>query len=310
MRLRIDTEPEYGTDYDELLAFALLAEHLGFDGFFCADHYGYATPSHGPPGPLDAWTTLAGLARDTHRLRLGTLVSPVTFRLPGPLALIVAQVDRMSGGRIELGLGAGHTEGEHTAHGIPFPPTAERFDRLREQLEIITGLWRTPEGSQFSYRGERYAMEDNPARPKPLQDPHPPIILGGRGAKRTPALAAAFADELNVSYLSPADSAAAYERARAACRGIGRDPATLRLTSTQLLACGTSRAEVERRLQRVRVPVTGVLPHAAVGSPATVIDRLTRLAEVGAETVYLHCWDVSDGDHLRLVADEVAPAVT
>ncbi len=309
MRLRIDTEPEYGTCYDELCAFALLAEQLGFDGFFCADHYGYATPAHRPPGPLDAWTTLAGLARDTHHLRIGTLVSPVTFRLPGPLALIVAQVDHMSGGRVELGLGAGHTEGEHAAHGIPFPPVADRFDRLQEQLEILTGLWRTQEGEQFSHSGTYYTLEGNPARPKPLQDPHPPIILGGRGTKRTPTLAAAYADELNVSYLSPADTAIAFERAREACRAIGRDPATLRLTSTQLLACGTSDEDVERRLRHVRVPVTAALPHAAVGPPATVTERLTRLGEIGADAVYLHCWDPSDGDLLRLVAEEVAPAL-
>jgi F420-dependent oxidoreductase-like protein len=309
VRLRVDTEPEYGTSYDEICAFALLAEELGFDGFFCADHYGYATPAHGPPGPLDAWTTLAGLARDTRRLRIGTLVSPVTFRLPGPLALIVAQVDHMSRGRVELGLGAAHTEGEHTAHGVPFPPTAERFDRMHEQLEILTGLWRTPEGEQFGYAGSYYSLEGNPARPKPLQEPHPPIILGGRGAKRTPALAAAFADELNVSYLSAEDTASAFERAREACRSIGRDPATLRLTSTQLLACGTRDADIDRRLQRVRVPVTGVLGHAAVGPPATVVSRLAQFAEIGAEAMYLHCWDPSDGDLLRIVADEVAPAL-
>jgi F420-dependent oxidoreductase-like protein len=309
MRLRIDTEPEYGTSYDELCAFALLAEHLGFDGFFCADHYGYATPAHHPPGPLDAWTTLAGLARDTQRLRLGTLVSPVTFRLPGPLALIVAQVDHMSGGRVEVGLGAGHTEGEHTAHGIPFPPIAERFDRLQEHLEILTGLWQTPEGELFSHAGTYYTLVDNPARPRPVQHPYPPIILGGRGARRTPALAAAFADELNVSYLSPADTAVAFERARDACRAVGRDPVTLRLTSTQLLACGTSDEDVERRLQQVRVSVDAMVAHAAVGPPATVIERLTRLAETGAETVYLHCWDPSDGDLLRLGAEEVAPVL-
>jgi F420-dependent oxidoreductase-like protein len=309
MRLRIDTEPEYGTTYDELLAFASLAEQLGFDGFFCADHYGYATPTHRPPGPLDAWTTLAGLARDTQRLRIGTLVTPVTFRLPAPFALIVAQVDRMSGGRVEVGLGAGHTEGEHTAHGIPFPPIGERFDRLREQLEIMIGLWRAPKGERFSYTGEHTTLVDNPGLPKPYQQPHPPIILGGRGAKRTPALAAGYADELNVSYLSPADTADAFERARVACRAIGRDPTTLRLTTTQLLACGTTDRAVQRRLERVHVPCGTVLMHAAVGSPPVVVERLRRLAEVGAETVYLHCWDPTDGDLLRLVADEVAPAL-
>ena len=234
----------------------------------------------------------------------------MTFRLPGPLALIVAQVDHMSGGHVEIGLGAGHTEGEHTAHGIPFPPIGERFDRLQEQLEILTGVWQTPEGAQFDHRGTYYTLERNPARPKPLQEPHPPIILGGRGPKRTPALAAAFADELNVSYLSAADTAAAFERAREACRsdraGPRVAPSHEHSGSRAARATRSSSAASNTCVCPSR-PCSTTLPS---GRPATVVDRLTRLAEVGAETVYLHCWDPSDGDQLRLVADEVASAVS
>ena len=310
MLLRIDTEPEFGTSYDDMAKLATVAEEVGFDGFFCADHYGDGRTAHRPPGPLDAWTTLAGLARDTTSLRLGTLVSPATFRLPGSLAVIVAQVDAMSGGRVELGLGVGHAEAEHTAYGIPFPPRAERYDRLREQLEILTGMWSTPPDGRFSYDGKHYQLVDNPVRPRPVQRPHPPIIVGGRGPKKTPALAAAFADEFNVSYVSPAETAAAFERVRAACRAIGRDPTTLRCTATQPLACGATISDVERRLTQIAfLPSRAVLDHAAVGDPVTVADRLCRFRDAGAEAVYLHCWDPTDTDLLRLVADQVAPKV-
>jgi len=309
--LRIDTEPEFGTSYDDMASLATVAEEVGFDGLFCADHYGDGRTTHRPPGPLDAWTTLAGLARETTSLRLGTLVSPATFRLPGSLAVIVAQVDAMSGGRVELGLGVGHAEAEHSAYGIPFPPIAERYDRLREQLEILTGMWATPLDGRFSYEGTFYRLVDNPVRPRPVQDPHPPIIVGGRGPKKTPALAASFADEFNVSYQSPEQTAEAFERVRAACRAIGRDPATLRYTATQPLACGSTAADVERRLARIAfIPNAAVLDHAAVGDPGTVTDRLARFRDAGVDAVYLHCWDPTDTDLLRLVADHVAPKVT
>ena len=193
MRLRIFTEPQQGATYDDLLAVARTAEELGFDAFFRSDHYLRMGDGDAGPGPTDAWVTLAGLARETSRVRLGTLVTAGTFRLPGPLAIAVAQVDAMSGGRVELGIGAGWFEDEHRAHGIPFPPTRERFDRLEEQLAIITGMWTTPVGERFSYHGRYYELTDSPALPKPVQRPHPPIIIGGYGTKRTPALAARYA---------------------------------------------------------------------------------------------------------------------
>jgi F420-dependent oxidoreductase-like protein len=189
MQLRIFTEPQQGADYGRLLAVAKASEELGFDGFFRSDHYLRIGEGSGLPGPTDAWITLAGLAVQTSRIRLGTLVSPVTFRYPGPLAIAVAQADSMSSGRIELGLGTGWFADEHTAYGVPFPPLAERFGMLAEQLAIITGLWQAPGGETFSYQGSHYTITGSPALPKPVQRPRPPIIIGGAGRRRTPELA-------------------------------------------------------------------------------------------------------------------------
>src|SRR5215469_4612791 len=198
MQLRIFTEPQQGASYETLLRAARAAEDLGFDGFFRSDHYLKMGDVSGLPGPTDSWVTLAGLARETTRIRLGTLVSAATFRYPGPLAISVAQVYQMSGGRVELGLGAGWFEAEHKAYAIPFPPLAERFARYEEQLAIITGLWETPDGGTFSFSGTYYTVTDSPALPKPAQRPRPPMIIGGAGARRTPRLAAAYADEYNI----------------------------------------------------------------------------------------------------------------
>ena len=194
MQLRIFTEPQQGADYGRLLAVARAAEELGFGAFFRSDHYLKMQGTTGLPGPTDAWITLAGLARETSRIRLGTLMSAATFRYPGPLAIMVAQVDEMSAGRVEFGLGTGWFGAEHTAYGIPFPSMAERFDRLEEQLEIITGLWETPEGKTFSFDGSYYALTDSPALPKPAQRPRPPGLVGGHGPRRTPPVPAGFAE--------------------------------------------------------------------------------------------------------------------
>lgn len=222
LRICVFTEPHRGADYEDQRRFAQLVEAGGFEGFFRADHYQTMGADSGLPGPTDAWLTLGALARETSRIRLGTLVTSVTFRLPGPLAVMVAQVDRMSGGRIELGLGAGWYEREHTSYGIPFPPAPERFDRLEEQLAVITGLWRTPVGESFSYHGDHYQLVDAPALPKPVQVPGPPIIVGGRGPKRTPELAARYADEFNMPFKSVAETARAYRRVAEACDRTGR----------------------------------------------------------------------------------------
>ena len=245
MDLRIFVEPQQGASYNDLLAVAQRAEAHGFDGFFRSDHYLKIGGSNGLPGPTDAWTTLAGLARETSRIRLGTLVSPATFRLPGPLAIIVAQVDQMSGGRVELGLGAGWFAAEHTAYGIPFPAPAERFARYEEQLEVITGLWDVPDGGTFSFSGTYYTVADSPALPKPVQRPRPPVIVGGIGPNRTPRLAARFADEYNVPFASVDDTAAAFGRVREACAAAGRHETSMIYSAAQTVCCGRTQAELD-----------------------------------------------------------------
>src|SRR5262245_59776042 len=215
MDLRIFTEPQQGGSYDDLLRVAKATEDLGFDAFFRSDHY-LSMGGDGRPGPTDAWVTLGGLARETSRIRLGTLMTAATFRLPGPLAIAVAQVDQMSGGRVEVGIGAGWFQQEHDANGIPVPPTTGRLDLLEEQLAILTGLWETPDGETFSYEGRHYRLEDSPALPQPVQRPRPPVIVGGVGARRTPALAARYANEFNVPFRNLEPTRAAYGRVRAA----------------------------------------------------------------------------------------------
>jgi F420-dependent oxidoreductase-like protein len=309
MRLRIFTEPQQGATYDDLLAVARTAEELGFDAFFRSDHYLRMGDGDAGPGPTDAWITLAGLARETSRLRLGTLVTASTFRLPGPLAISVAQVDAMSHGRVELGIGAGWFEDEHRAHGIPFPSTRERFDRLEEQLAIITGMWTTPVGERFSYHGRYYELTDTPALPQPVQHPHPPIIIGGYGTKRTPALAARYAQEFNLPF-PPVEVYGEYvERVRQACTDSGRDPATLRTTVALVVCCGRDEGEFRRRADAIGREPDELRANGAAGLPGEVVDKLRAFAGAGAEAAYLQVLDVSDLEHLGLIAAEVMPEV-
>ncbi|WFE42386.1 LLM class F420-dependent oxidoreductase [Micromonospora sp. WMMD998] len=310
MRVSVFTEPHRGADYDDQLRFARLVEETGFEGFFRADHYRAMGDEPALPGPTDAWLTLAALARETTRIRLGTLVSSATFRLPGPLAVMVAQVDRMSGGRVELGIGAGWFEREHTAYGIPFPPVGERFDRLAEQLEIVTGLWRTPPGETYDFSGDHYRLTDAPALPKPVQQPGPPVIVGGRGPKRTPELAARYADEFNMPFKSVGETAAAYERVREACDRFGRGAsgrAPLTLSAGIVVAIGRTDAEARRRAAPLHV--TSALPpeDPVVGSPAQLVDRLGEFAAVGTTRAHLRLIDFDDLDHVELIAAEVLP---
>jgi F420-dependent oxidoreductase-like protein len=307
MRFRIFVEPQEGATYDEQCALARHAEALGFDAFFRSDHYISFFGSDGLPGPTDAWVTLAGLARDTTRIRLGTLVSPVTFRPPGPLAITVAQVDAMSGGRVELGLGAGWNDAEHAAYGLPFPSTGERFDRLAEQLEIVTGLWTTDAGARFTHLGRHYTLTDSPALPKPVQRPHPPIVMGGGGPRRTPQLVARFAAEFNSAFAPVAVFDEQVDRVRAACAAIGRDPVTLRVSIANTTVIGADDAEVGRRaaaIGRTREQLT----RAISGTPAEVVDQVAAYRDRGADTVYFQLLDPRDLDQVDLLAAEVLPA--
>jgi F420-dependent oxidoreductase-like protein len=306
MRLVISTEPQEGATYDDLLRVAQAAEQAGFEGFFRSDHY-LSMHTDGRPGPTDAWITLAGLALQTARIRLGTLVASATFRLPGPLAIAVAQVDAMSGGRIELGLGAGWFEPEHSAYGIPFPAVGERFERLTEQLEIIDGLWRTPPGATYDFAGRHYTLTGSPALPKPVQSPRPPLIVGGQGPRRTPALAARFADEFNLPFVQLADAPARFEAVRAACAAIGRTDLPV-FSAAATLCCGRDDAEVRRRAEAIGRSVDDLrATGAAVGTTAEVVDLLGRYAEAGAGRMLLQTRDLHDLDHLDLVAAAVAP---
>jgi len=309
MRLRVVIEPQDGASYDTQLRVARAAEELGFDGFFRSDHYLRMADVSGLPGPTDAWLTLAGLARDTSRIRLGTLMTAATFRLPGPLAIGVAQVDAMSGGRVEFGLGAGWYEAEHEAYGIPFPAVAERFERFEEQLAIITGLWSTPAGEAFSFRGRHYTVHDSPALPKPHQRPRPPIIIGGYGVRRTPYLAARYADEFNVPYGSLADTAAAFDRVRAACRAAGRAADSIVFSASQHVLCGPDDAALARRAPQTGRSLDELRSTGLVGSPGAVVDKLGELAALGAERVYLQSPGVAEIDPLAFIAAEVLSQV-
>jgi F420-dependent oxidoreductase-like protein len=308
MDLRIFTEPQQGGSYDDLLRVAKATEDLGFDAFFRSDHY-LSMGGDGLPGPTDAWVTLGGLARETSRIRLGTLMTAATFRLPGPLAIAVAQVDQMSGGRVEFGIGAGWFEEEHDAYGIPFPSTGERFDRLEEQLAVLTGLWETPDGDTFSYDGQHYRLQNAPALPKPVQRPRPPVIIGGIGARRTPAFAARYADEFNVPFHRVDDARAQFERVREACEDSGRDPDDLRYSAAVVVACGSDKAEFERRAAAIGRQPDELRKNGAAGTPDEVVERLQQFAEAGASRAYLQVLDLDDLDHLRLLAAEVAPGV-
>jgi F420-dependent oxidoreductase-like protein len=306
VQLRIMTEPQMGATYDDLLAVARRTEETGFDAFFRSDHY-LTMGGDGLPGPTDAWVTLGALARETSRIRLGTLMSSATFRLPGPLAISVAQVDRMSGGRVELGLGAGWFEAEHTAYGIPFPDVRERFDRYDEQLAIVTGLWNTPLGETFDFAGRYYRLAGSPALPKPVQDGGIPVIVGGTGKKRTPRLAARFAGEFNVPFASVEDNARLFAGVRAACEEAGRDPSSMIYSSALVLCVGKDEAEIARRAEAIGREVDELREHGVAGTPAEAVDILGRYAEAGAQRVYLQVLDLSDLDHLDLVAGNVAP---
>ncbi|CAL9562587.1 LLM class F420-dependent oxidoreductase [Streptomyces sp. enrichment culture] len=302
MDLRIFTEPQQGASYDTLLTVAKATEDLGFDAFFRSDHYLHMGSVSGLPGPTDAWITLAGLARETRRIRLGTLMTAATFRLPGVLAIQVAQVDQMSGGRVELGLGAAWFEAEHTAYGIPFPK--EKFGRLEEQLDIVTGLWATEPGKTFSYDGTFYQLADSPALPKPAQ-PKVPVLIGGLGAKRTPRLAARYADEFNIPFASVADTRAQFGRVRAAAEEAGRSADDLVYSNALVVCVGRDDAEVARRAAAIGRDVDELKENGLAGSPAEVVDKIGRYAQEGSSRIYLQLLDLDDLDHLELISSQV-----
>lgn len=307
MDLRIFTEPQQGATYDTLLAVAKATEDLGFDAFFRSDHYLHMGDGTGLPGPTDAWITLAALARETKRIRLGTLMTAATFRLPGVLAIQVAQVDQMSGGRVELGLGAGWFEREHQAYGIPFPK--EKFDRLEEQLAIVTGLWATETGKTFDFHGTHYDLTGSPALPKPAQAKIP-VLIGGHGATRTPRLAARYADEFNMPFSSVEDSERQFGRVRAAAEAQGRAAGDITLSNALVVCVGADDGEVARRAAAIGREVDELKTNGLAGSPAEVVDKIGRYAEAGSRRIYLQMLDLSDLDHLELISAQVQSQLT
>ncbi|MDT5389830.1 MAG: hypothetical protein QOE04_3471 [Mycobacterium sp.] len=307
MDFRVFVEPQQGATYGDQLAVARAAEELGYSAFFRSDHY-VAMSGDGLPGPTDSWVTLGGIARETSTIRLGTMVTSATFRYPGPLAISVAQVDEMSGGRVELGLGAGWFEAEHKAYGIPFPALGERFDRLSEQLDILTGLWTTPTGETFDYEGKHYIVADSPALPKAVQAPHPPIVIGGSGAKRTPALTAKFAAEFNIPF-APLDVVKTqYERVAAAVADAGRGADSLTYSAAFVACAGRDDADVTRRAEAIGRDVDELRSNSPLaGTAAEIVDHLGPFAEAGVQRVYLQLLDMHDLDHLAFFASEVIP---
>ena len=317
MRLRVLLEPRYGATYQQILAMARAAEEAGFDAFFRSDHYLGIDVTDASYAPTDSWTTLAGLAVQTHSIRIGTLVTASTFRLPGPLAVAVASVQAMSGGRAELGIGAAWYEREHRSFGIPFPPIGERFDRLEEQLSIITGLWGTPPGESFSFHGKHYQIEDcvnfpalgpgpDGATGEGGRDPdgrRPRLIVGGAGPRRSPSLAARFADEYNCGL--PDGVAGRLANFRRICEETGRDPATVRLSTALPVCCGSSTGEARRRAAALGEAGARLLSMGVIGTPADVAARAEELALAGADTLYFHVYDGADTDHIRLLGAEV-----
>src|SRR5215475_1257169 len=302
MRLRILLEPNGGASYAQILALARAAEEAGFDAFFRSDHYLGVGDDDVSYKPTDSWTTLAGLALQTERVRIGTLVNASTFRLPGQLAVEVATVDQMSGGRAELGIGAAWYEREHNYFGIPFPPLGERFDRLEEQLAILTGIWDTKPGERFSFEGKHYQVRDCASIPRFAS--RPKIIIGGAGAKRTPTLAAKYADEFNGALgLDVRERFANFKRI---CEDVvGRDPAQVRLSATLPVAIGSDAADLERRKESLGEPGARLLAAGVTGSAGEVVRAIENLADQGADTVYFHLYGPGDVEHIRLLGSEV-----
>lgn len=305
--LRIFTEPHQGASYDRLLSVARRAEQLGFGGFFRSDHFAPRGSASGHPGPTDAWITLAGLARDTTSIRLGTLVTSATFRHPGILAVTVAQVDQMSGGRIELGLGAGWFEAEHEAMGVPFAPLGERFAALEDQLAIVTGMWSTELGATFDHDGRIHSVRGALGLPKPAQA-QLPIIIGGKGTSTTPRLAATYADEFNVALAPLEEFVAQRARVRAECERQGRDR-LITFSAVLVTVVGATDAELARRAAAIGREPAELRANGVAGTYAEAVETIRRWSDAGAERLYLQVLDLTDLEHLDAIASEVAPLV-
>ena len=305
MTLRVFTEPQLGASYEQLRGAAVVAEESGYGAFFRSDHVGRMGPRKGLPTITDAWVTLAGLARDTTSIRLGTLVTPVTFRHPGIFAVTAAQVDHMSGGRLEVGLGAGWYAREHSKFGLPFPDLGTRQDTLEDQLALLSGVWSAPPGTRFERVGATGSWTIDADEIRPEQRPHPPIVLGGRGMPRSARLAVSYADEYNVPFRSAAETKEVHDRIRLACEASGRDPQSLIYSAAQVVFCGRTEAEAAKRAEAAERDFNEVREGGWAGTPAEILEKLDTFVRCGVDRFYLQFLDIADLDHLRLVADEV-----
>lgn len=294
MRYALMTEPQQGLRYDDVLALARAAEAAGLEAFFRSDHYASFPGATGQP-TTDAWATLAGLARDTSTIRIGSLVSPVTFRIPGAFAKMTATVDEMSGGRIEVGMGAGWNDEDHHRLGIPYPPLKERYDMLEEALAVVHGLWTEPDG--WGYEGRHWQVEDALFRPRPTSAArrHPNLILGGEGGPRLARLVATYADEFNRTSADPEGAREAYHRIRAACSTVGRDPDSVERSAMVGVLVGETEAEFRDRL-RLQLATIGGEADADVwlaqrrgrwimGTPDQARERIDDFAAAGAQRI-------------------------
>ena len=306
-------EPQQGMSYAEVVALARTAEEAGFESFFRSDHYSSFPGEAGLP-TTDAWATLAGIALETTRITFGALVSPVTFRQPGNFAKLVTTISEMSGGRVEVGVGAGWNDEEHAQHAIPYPETRERYDMLEEELAILHGLWTEPDG--WSYEGAHWAVRDARFYPKPLAPPgrrHPNIIVGGGGGPRMCALVARYADEMNISSKGPAAVAEAFERLDDACRTEGRDPSEVTRSIMTGVLVGESETDVRDRVGEL-MDLFGSSSEDAdawlderrgrwiIGTPDEARERIESFAHVGTERIMLQTFLPRDLDMVRLAA--------
>ena len=313
MRFALMTEPQQGLGYDEILALARTAETAGIEAFFRSDHYASFPGPAGLP-TTDAWATLAGLARETSTIHLGSLVSPVTFRLPGQFAKLVATVDEMSDGRVEVGMGAGWNEEEHAQLGLPFPPLGERYAMLEEAVAIVHGLWTEPDGWRFS--GEHWRIDGSLFHPRPERAGrrHPPIILGGDGGPRLARLVARYADEFDLVSATPQRARAAYARVREACEAIGRDPAEVTLSAMTGVLVAESDGDLHDRIDAL-LRLTGASERTdadawlaerrqrwILGSLDEAGERIAALAEAGAQRIMLQDFLPRDLEMVRLMA--------
>jgi F420-dependent oxidoreductase-like protein len=305
VRICLMIEGQEGVEWADWVALASACERLGFDALFRSDHY-LSVGGRAERGSLDAWGTVSGLAAITTTLRLGTLVSPATFRHPSVLAKAAVTADHISSGRVELGIGTGWLEEEHTAYGFTFPPMAKRMARLEEQLEVITRAW--SDGAQ-SFDGEYYAIDELDARPKPVQQPRPPLIVGGAAGPRSAALAAKYADEYNTVYVTPEVAGERRRTLDQACEDQGREPHTLRFSMMNGFVIGTNRKELEAR--RAELTEWGAEPGEPwiVGTPDEFVARLREYEDAGVEGVMLQHHLFHDEEALELIASAVIPAL-